>query len=717
MVSDSNSKTTSTLPTPSEDQPAKASQGSETGALLRDESGRADETANKSALAAEKNAHLLTIRRLAEAERQLQSANVEIVDLKARLHALESRDSTANTSACTVSGEEGKEPVLGEGASDSGPSAQDVAIIPSSTSHSSQTADSGQVNTLTFNERSEKTGTCGPQKVVEQEILLEEIGSPGNGSLRTLPAPASSSRQRTRTPVFTNQYKLKSNDTGTAENKQGISARSRPAAGGAGLWSAKVTLKPAQRGSTLGSGLISRLKDAEVSNRNTSNRIHLPMSRNESSTAGRRVYEVADLCSQLCKANDQNSAKYNKALQDLKIFKSQAMVRVAKALIAANGGPVRRLHASGTRRSHSEGNTLYGCGPREPPVRGSGVEQASHSGPRAYDFSNVRGSLVLDMAQEPGPSLSAPVEKLKISENAWKRRRDDDDETTAKVKQVRSLLNKLTPEKFDKILRQILEVEITNIEMLRRIVKEVFEKAVLETKFGFLYAELCTRLEGTTAKMLSEANIKDENGRNLTFTMVLRLYCQQEFMTIVNPGDAAAQSGGEKEEEPEVLMVKKQKAKRRAIANILFIGELFLKNLISQHILHRGCMARLMELLEGKEDDVIEAACKLLSKTGAKMTQNPKARDLVQGYFYKLTMLAKDTTIPSRTRFMILDLCDQRKNGWKVRLQEEKAKKISEIHADIAREDRQKELNLQRHQRRGGFSNGRGRRVQSSHRY
>jgi translation initiation factor 4G len=53
------------------------------------------------------------------------------------------------------------------------------------------------------------------------------------------------------------------------------------------------------------------------------------------------------------------------------------------------------------------------------------------------------------------------------------------------------MLNKLTIETFDSISTQIAEVGIKNVEILQRVIKLLFDKAVSEPHFSRMYATLC----------------------------------------------------------------------------------------------------------------------------------------------------------------------------------------------------------------------------------
>eukprot|EP00180_Rhodochaete_pulchella_P002486 Plantae.Rhodophyta-Rhodochaete_pulchella.ctg3818.p1 GENE.Plantae.Rhodophyta-Rhodochaete_pulchella.ctg3818~~Plantae.Rhodophyta-Rhodochaete_pulchella.ctg3818.p1 ORF type:complete len:696 (+),score=142.69 Plantae.Rhodophyta-Rhodochaete_pulchella.ctg3818:220-2088(+) len=130
------------------------------------------------------------------------------------------------------------------------------------------------------------------------------------------------------------------------------------------------------------------------------------------------------------------------------------------------------------------------------------------------------------------------------------------------------------------------------------------------------------------------------------------------------------------------------KAKRRMLGNIKFIGQLFLTGLILRKILRNECVVRLLRLAEEKkEDDVIESLCKLISTVGERLEGQVKDAMGMEEVFYRLARLGQDKSLPSRIRFMIQDTLDLKANNYVGRRKEAEAKKIKEVHADIAKAD------------------------------
>ena len=65
---------------------------------------------------------------------------------------------------------------------------------------------------------------------------------------------------------------------------------------------------------------------------------------------------------------------------------------------------------------------------------------------------------------------------------------------TKLLRALQSILNKLTPEKFDTLLEQVLALKISGVGLLRDVVTAIFEKALAEPNFSPTYAQFCVVL-------------------------------------------------------------------------------------------------------------------------------------------------------------------------------------------------------------------------------
>jgi translation initiation factor 4G len=61
------------------------------------------------------------------------------------------------------------------------------------------------------------------------------------------------------------------------------------------------------------------------------------------------------------------------------------------------------------------------------------------------------------------------------------------------LRAVKGILNKLTPEKFERLFKQLLEV-VATVDVLQTTISLVFENAVAQPTFCAMYADLCLAL-------------------------------------------------------------------------------------------------------------------------------------------------------------------------------------------------------------------------------
>ena len=119
-------------------------------------------------------------------------------------------------------------------------------------------------------------------------------------------------------------------------------------------------------------------------------------------------------------------------------------------------------------------------------------------------ISNRRGDSRRKESNRQGPAkvITLQREEVKLreaGENAWKAggkkeagAQEDDLEILSK--KVRSILNKLCPQKFDVLVAQFNDLVIDSEEKLAKAMELVFEKALDEPVFSVAYARMCQHL-------------------------------------------------------------------------------------------------------------------------------------------------------------------------------------------------------------------------------
>lgn len=133
-------------------------------------------------------------------------------------------------------------------------------------------------------------------------------------------------------------------------------------------------------------------------------------------------------------------------------------------------------------------------------------------------------------------SLSDDVQ-LNKAEKAWKpstkktvrsRAGEDSEENDSEniktqelFKRVRSILNKLTPQKFQQLMKQVTELTVDTEERLKGVIDLTFEKAISEPNFSVAYANMCRCLTGVSGA-----------GQTVGICVLIRLNLYAEIVVI-----------------------------------------------------------------------------------------------------------------------------------------------------------------------------------------
>ncbi|PHU11180.1 Eukaryotic translation initiation factor isoform 4G-1 [Capsicum chinense] len=94
------------------------------------------------------------------------------------------------------------------------------------------------------------------------------------------------------------------------------------------------------------------------------------------------------------------------------------------------------------------------------------------------------------------------------------------------LKTAKGILNKLTPENFDLLKGQLLDVGITRADILKGVICLIFEKAALEPTFCPMYAQLCSYLN---EKLPPFPSTDEPGGEEITFEHVLLNTCDEAY--------------------------------------------------------------------------------------------------------------------------------------------------------------------------------------------
>ena len=285
-------------------------------------------------------------------------------------------------------------------------------------------------------------------------------------------------------------------------------------------------------------------------------------------------------------------------------------------------------------------------------------------------------------------------------------------------RKVKAALNKMTPENFDKISNQILEIAAqskneTDGRTLRQVIQLTFEKATDEAHWASMYARFCLTMLSTMSTEIRDETIKDKAGNPVVGGALFRKYllnrCQEEFeqgWQVNLPQMPDGSSGGDVQLLSEEYYTAAA-AKRRGLGLIQFIGQLYILKMLTLRIMHE-CVMRLLNF-EGEPDEAaVENLTTLLRAVGGTMEEEEKGSEFMNMYFERIhSAILKNDALPSRPRFMIMDLLDLRKAHWKGKNDNKGPKTIAAIHQEAEAAAAKAEAERQRTTQRGGPGGGR----------
>ncbi|NXT43607.1 IF4G1 factor, partial [Pelecanoides urinatrix] len=261
------------------------------------------------------------------------------------------------------------------------------------------------------------------------------------------------------------------------------------------------------------------------------------------------------------------------------------------------------------------------------------------------------------------------------------------------LRRVRSILNKLTPQMFQQLMKQVMELSIDTEERLKGVIDLVFEKAISEPNFSVAYANMCRCLMGLKVPTTDKPTV------TVNFRKLLLNRCQKEFEKDKDDDEIFekrqkemddASAPEEKARMKDELEEARDKARRRSLGNIKFIGELFKLKMLTEAIMH-DCVVK---LLKNHDEESLECLCRLLTTIG-KDLDFEKAKPRMDQYFNQMEKIIKEKKTSSRIRFMLQDVIDLRRNSWVPRRGDQGPKTIDQIHKEAEMEEHREHIKVQ----------------------
>ncbi|XP_065187628.1 protein piccolo-like isoform X2 [Sycon ciliatum] len=263
------------------------------------------------------------------------------------------------------------------------------------------------------------------------------------------------------------------------------------------------------------------------------------------------------------------------------------------------------------------------------------------------------------------PDAGEPLQK---SSNRWKptcekkTEGSSDAETQAVLSRMMTILNELTPEKFEKLAMAFDELEINSEERLRGVVELICKKSLSEPTYCELYARICLRIADLEVPAIA-------GGEALSLRKVLLTKCQKEFYSRdsafadlekkhLSDADKLSsedlkQKTAEYESEVSVL-------KKNSLGNIKFIGQLFMLRFLTKTVIY-WCLRK---LLAAGDEHSLELMCELFETTGGGIDRK-NAKTRIPEYVHKIGRIIKKKPgikgVSTRTRILLEELVSKLK--------------------------------------------------------
>ncbi|RYP03909.1 hypothetical protein DL764_004825 [Monosporascus ibericus] len=372
----------------------------------------------------------------------------------------------------------------------------------------------------------------------------------------------------------------------------------------------------------------------------------------------------------------------------------------------------------GASMSRTSSNANMGNIPNSP-------RQGSRAGRNASKQSGFSAKVEAQAAKTMPLTQGLKIEALSTSSTGWKPTSigkpaqaavtpDGHLDPAMVQRKVKAALNKMTPENFDKISGQILEIagqskDETDGRTLRQVIQLTFEKATDEAHWASMYAKFCKRMLEMMSPEIRDENIRDKSGQVVSGGALFRKYllnrCQEEFERGWKISLPAPPEGGDKKSLDAVMLSDEYylaaAAKRRGLGLVQFIGELYKLGMLTERIMHE-CVKKLVDYQGTPDEAEIESLSKLLRTIGANLDATEKGKFMMDAYFQRIEGMMNIPDLPSRLKFMLMDVVDLRRANWVSKEANKGPKTLEEVRAEAEAAAAQKAAEAARSNTRGG---------------
>jgi len=252
--------------------------------------------------------------------------------------------------------------------------------------------------------------------------------------------------------------------------------------------------------------------------------------------------------------------------------------------------------------------------------------------------------------QAPAPSATSWVAQVRATKD------------TDISKQVRSILNKITEETFERLQNKLFECGLTTEFHVRIVVGEIFQKATTQHHFTQMYTKLCVNFHDWCKR---EQICENEN----IFKRILVDQCQDSFEDYLTPPDL---DDMDEQDRTEAL----SKFKEKMLGNMKFAAQLMICRILSSKVIF-FCADTLLQF--GTEE-TLETLGVFLKEIGPTFdTQRWNHFAQFDNIFATVSEIAQDATVSKRIRFLLQDVLDLRAQQWKSAHQVETPMKLDAL--------------------------------------
>jgi hypothetical protein len=230
------------------------------------------------------------------------------------------------------------------------------------------------------------------------------------------------------------------------------------------------------------------------------------------------------------------------------------------------------------------------------------------------------------------PGSTKAFEKLHRSQDRWRTTSKSDADRAAK--NVTALLNKLSTANMVKLVEQFVTF-VLQASIIGRAAELLFEKAISEPGFAYVYSKFVLFLAAAFARRATESHSDAES-----FDASIR-----RKLT---------------ENEPELFV---DFDRKRALGIAKLVAELYNVGFSRADEMHERVFGMFSVIDQEKPDEHhVELLCKFIGALGKNL--EAADADAIARYFEVMTMIMNNPQMTPRARFMIMDLVELRANGW-----------------------------------------------------